>query len=119
MAREKRLGELLIRGLNEAIAFEKGTGAARVRTVEHTARAAKVDAPPRYDELRIRAMRLKLGYSQYIFAKALNVSAQTVKAWEQGARVPDGPTLRLLEIAEESPEVLARKVHPIEALAAD
>lgn len=84
-----------------------------MRVRELTAREAKVDQSPRYDNERIRATRLKLGYSQPIFAKALNVTTQTVKAWEQGARVPDGPTRRLLEVAEEASEILRRKVHPL------
>src|SRR3954471_9400533 len=98
MARKKSLGDLLIQSLGDAIAFEKGELQARVNVRELTARDAKVDAPPRYTPAHIRATRLKLGYSQLIFAKALNVSAQTVRAWEQGSRVPDGPTLRLLEV---------------------
>lgn len=115
MPRTQNLGDLLIRSLGEAIAFEKGELEARVRVRELTAREANVDAPPRYDNERIRTTRQKLGYSQAVFARALNVSTQTVRAWEQGTRVPDGPTRRLLEIAEEAPEVLQRKVHPLES----
>jgi DNA-binding transcriptional regulator YiaG len=40
----------------------------------------------------------------------LNVSPATVRAWEQGVRVPDGPSLRLLEIAERQPAVLLAQV---------
>jgi putative transcriptional regulator len=111
MSREKNLGELLLQSLHDAVAFEEGRLEARVSIRELTVREAKVDTPPRYGNERVRATRLKLGYSQPIFAKALNVSTQTVKAWEQGTRVPDGPTRRLLEIAEEAPEILQRKVH--------
>ncbi len=117
MARERDLGTLLIEGLTEAIAFKNSEVEARVRTVSRTARDARVEEPPRYDAARVRDTRLKLGYSQQVFARALNVSAITVKAWEQGNRVPQGPTLRLLQVAEEFPEVFASKVHPIEALA--
>ena len=107
----KNFGELLIQSLHDAVAFEGGKLDARINVRELTVREAKVDTPPRYSNERVRATRLKLGYSQPIFAKALNVSTQTVKAWEQGTRVPDGPTRRLLEIAEETPEILQRKVH--------
>jgi len=119
MARERNLGKLLIEGLTEAVAFKNGEIDARVRRISRTASDAKVDRPPRYDADRIRGIRLRLGYSQHVFARALNVSAATVKAWEQGNRVPDGPTIRLLQIAEEHPEILACKVHPLEARAAD
>lgn len=36
--------------------------------------------------------------SQPVFASLLNVKAATVRAWEQGQRVPDGAPARLLEI---------------------
>ena len=48
--------------------------------------------------------------SQPLFAAALNVSPETIRAWEQGKREPEGPTLRLLEIAEEHPDVFLEKV---------
>ena len=53
-----------------------------------------------------------MALSQPIFAAALNVSPETVRAWEQGKREPDGPTLRLLEVAEQHPEVLLKRVRP-------
>jgi hypothetical protein len=33
-----------------------------------------------------------------------------VRAWERGEREPEGATLRLLELAEKHPEVLAEAV---------
>jgi len=47
-----------------------------------------------------------------VFADVLNVSKSTVAAWEQGHRTPTGPTLRLLELAESEPEVLAARLEP-------
>ena len=43
--------------------------------------------------------------SQQVFAELLNASASAVRTWEQGAREPDGPTRRLLEVAEHHPDV--------------
>ena len=100
----------LIAGLEEAVAHERGELAARTRTEPLTAREAEVAATPRYGRARLRAVRQKLGASQHVFARALNVSDRTVKAWEQGERVPDGPTLRLIELAEEHPEVFEAKM---------
>ena len=113
--REQSFGGALIASLEEAVAYKRGELALRTRVVERTAREARVDAPPSYDSARVRAVRDKLGMSQPVFAAALNVSPQTVKAWERGARVPDGPTLRLLELAEEHPEAFLAKVHPAPA----
>ena len=41
---------------------------------------------------------------------ALNVSAETVRAWEQGKREPDGAALRLLQITEQHPEWIMETV---------
>jgi putative transcriptional regulator len=63
-------------------------------------------APPPYDAARIRAIRRVLNVSQGVFAALLNVGLTTVQSWEQGKRVPDGASLRLLEIAERNPEMI-------------
>lgn len=46
--------------------------------------------------------------SQAVFAKTLNVSGSTVRAWEQSKRSPEGPSLRLLELAEREPALFLR-----------
>jgi DNA-binding transcriptional regulator YiaG len=71
-----------------------------------TAREANVSASDHYDAHRIREIRLRLDVSQRVFADLLNVSLPTIRSWEQGWRVPDGASVRLLRIAEEHPEVL-------------
>ena len=55
-------------------------------------------------------LRESLGLSQAPFSLALNVSVGTVRAWEQGARIPDGSSRRLLEVVEHDPEVILRTV---------
>ena len=71
MTRQKRFGELLIEGLQEAVAYERGELPARARVVETSARGTCVDAPPAYDGDRIRAVRRLLAFSQRVFAEAL------------------------------------------------
>jgi len=51
-----------------------------------------------------------LALSQTVFAKALNVSAETVRSWEQEKRVPEGAALRLLQVADRHPEVILENV---------
>lgn len=104
-------GERLIRGAREALAVARGEiEPARVVRVPLTARKVKTVAPPRYDSDHIRRVRSKMHLSQAVFADALNVSRETVRAWEQGKREPEGATRRLLEIAERHPEVLLDSV---------
>jgi putative transcriptional regulator len=63
-------------------------------------------SPPAYDAERIRQIRNRLGILESEFAEILNVSLETVRAWEQGLRSPNGAALRLLDLAERHPEVL-------------
>jgi putative transcriptional regulator len=107
-------GEILIQGLKEAIAYQRGElPNVRVHTVEVTARSAHVERPPWYAPFLIREIRHKLSVSQAIFAEMLGVSASSIRAWEQGKREPDGPARRLLQIAEMYPEVLTAVVGEI------
>ncbi len=110
MTRHTSFEESLIASLEEALAYKRGELNLRTRVGERTARDTQIIPPPAYDSARVRAVRDKLRLSQQVFAAALNVSDGTVKAWEQGRRAPEGPTLRLLEIAEEHPETVLAKV---------
>jgi putative transcriptional regulator len=107
----KTLGARIVGGLEEAVAFERGLlPGVRVRRVPLTARTARVRPAPAYDAPRIVALRARLRLSQPVFAQALNVSADTVRAWEQGKRRPDGAALRLLQVAERHPQAIVEHV---------
>jgi putative transcriptional regulator len=75
-----------------------------------TSRTSDIEPPPPYSAGQIRALRQRLNVSQPVFAGMLNVSGSTVRAWEQGQRQPDGPSLRLLEVADRHSEALLSKV---------
>ena len=108
---EMSFGELLVAGATEAAAIARGElKPAKLTRIHVTAREAEVSPPPAYQAKRVRAVRRRLGLSQPVFAKALNVSVGTVRGWEQGARVPDGPSRRLLQVAEEHPEAVLESV---------
>jgi putative transcriptional regulator len=108
MSAKRNLGDELIEALNQARDLEhgKGRGAARVHLVPRTARESAVPPAPAYSHRRVSKLRSRLALSQPIFAAALNVSPETVRAWEQGKRHPDGAALRLLELTEQSPDLL-------------
>lgn len=46
----------------------------------------------------IKKIRKKINISQPVFAKLLNISAETIKKWEQGDRHPTGASLKLLNL---------------------
>lgn len=108
-----KFGEELIQAAREAAAIARGEiEPARTWRIPVTARRVKVTEPPHYGAAHICRLRITMGLSQAVFADALNVSRETVRAWEQGKRRPNGATLRLLEVAERHPEVILDAVTP-------
>lgn len=113
MTKKKRIGAQIIEGLEEAVAYQRGARSGiRVTRVPLTARVAEVARAPQYSAARVAKVRARLELSQPVFAQALNVSAETVRSWEQKKRVPDGAALRLLQVAERHPEVILENVRP-------
>ncbi|HEU4558616.1 MAG TPA: hypothetical protein VFS20_12235 [Longimicrobium sp.] len=107
-------GDALIGALEEAVAYERGElPDAPVDRVEITARHVHLPPPPAYTPEEIRKIRHELSMSQPVFADLLNASASAVRAWEQGTRVPDGPTRRLLQVADLNPDSLTDTVDGI------
>jgi putative transcriptional regulator len=101
------LGKEIIRGLNEAVAFEAGEHrGSKVHRVTLTARLNSASPAPQYGAHEVKKIRATLGLSQALFGAALNVSPETVRAWEQGKKQPGGPAERLLEIAEKHPDLI-------------
>ena len=55
----------------------------------------------------VRRVRQKLGKSQTDFAMMIGVSVSTLRNWEQGRRVPEGPAQALLKVAAKNPKAVA------------
>ncbi len=56
----------------------------------------------------VAAIRAKTGLSQDRFARAFQISPHTLRNWEQGRRVPEGPARALLLAIERDPEAVMR-----------
>ncbi len=70
-------------------------------------RRVEIREPPSYTARQIARIRLdKLKVSQTVFAGYIGVSASTVRAWEQSQRHPSALARRLIQVAQERPEVL-------------
>jgi len=59
----------------------------------------------------VKAIRAKLKQSQSDFALMIGVSVATLRNWEQGRRMPDGPALALLRVAARNPSAVAEALH--------
>ena len=84
-------------GLQEAIAFAKGEGPARVTRFE-------IDPVVTYTNDEIREIRKNAKMTQAVFALYMGVSVKTVEAWENGRTHPTGPACRLMTILAEGKE---------------
>ncbi|MBF0167808.1 MAG: helix-turn-helix domain-containing protein [Alphaproteobacteria bacterium] len=56
----------------------------------------------------VSAIRKKTGLSQERFARAFQISPHTLRNWEQGRRVPEGPARALLLAIDRDPEAVTR-----------
>ena len=50
---------------------------------------------------QIKRLRTRNKASQAVFAAYLNTSTSTVQKWEQGAKKPNGPSLKLLNLVDQ------------------
>lgn len=61
-----------------------------------------------FDPADVQAIRAKLKKSQSEFAVMIGVSVSTLRNWEQGRRVPEGPARALLRVAEKNPKAVEK-----------
>jgi putative transcriptional regulator len=90
------VGEGILRGLEEALAFMEGT-ADESQYVVHI--------PP---EIDIKAIRGRLGLTQQEFADRFEFNINTLRHWEQGRRVPDGTARAYLRVIDREPEAVRK-----------
>jgi putative transcriptional regulator len=91
-----KVGESIIRGLEQAIAFAEGTAKEGTYVVH---------IPP---EIDARAIRGRLGLTQQEFAIRFGFSINTLRHWEQGRRVPEGPTRAYLLVIDREPQAVQK-----------
>jgi len=84
-------------------------GGAILRGEAKPSRAYAVDGP------NIKRIRANYQLSQGQFAALLGISVGTLRNWEQGRRMPDGPARILLQVAAKHPEAVWDVVRPTAA----
>ena len=83
----------IMTGLNEALAHARGQDVPGL----------SVHVPERIDAA---AIRRRTGLSQAVFSARIGVALSTLRNWEQGRRVPDGPARVLLAMLDRNPRVV-------------
>lgn len=119
---EKKLFSQLLQGVKEmkeilrgekpparVTDVKKGAGGKMLRhAVSPAAFQAKARAAIR---TRVRDIRRRLNMTQDQFSMLLRVPRATLRNWEQGRRMPEGPAQALLEVASKHPESVLDALH--------
>jgi putative transcriptional regulator len=92
--------EQLLEGLKEGVAHARGELNLKTTTLPAAA--------PALSKTRVVAIRKKIGMSQAVFARYLNVPKKTLQSWEQGARTPKAGEARLLQVFEAAPQEIMK-----------
>ncbi len=90
--KQPTVGERIIGGLEEALAWSKGEGV--------PVRVTQVQVP----EIDVSAVRRRMGLSQTQFALKFGFPPATLRNWEQGRVRPDTPTRVLLAVIAKHPD---------------
>ncbi len=91
-----RVADSIRRGLEEALAYAEG--AADVSRYG-------VHIP---EDIDVKAIRAKLNMTQEEFAGRFGFSINTLRHWEQGRRVPEGPTRAYLLVIDRNPKAVQK-----------
>jgi putative transcriptional regulator len=92
--KRRTVGESIIEGLKQAIAWTRGEN--------ENVRVTLVHVP----EVDVREVRTKMGLSQAQFATKFGFPPATLRNWEQGRSRPDAPTRVLLAVIAKHPEAV-------------
>jgi len=83
----------IMQGLQEAVAHARGADVPGL--VLHVPQTVDV-----------AAVRRRTGLSQAAFSRRIGVSPATLRNWEQGRRIPEGPARVLLALLDRNPRIV-------------
>lgn len=91
-----KIANSIRRGLEEALAYAEGTA---------DGSRYGVHIP---EDIDVKAIRTKLDMTQEEFAGRFGFSINTLRHWEQGRRVPEGPTRAYLLVIDRNPKAVQK-----------
>lgn len=98
----KAVANSIKRGLEQALAYAEGTADLSQYRV-HIPR-----------EIDVKAIRTKLKMTQQEFAATFGFSINTLRHWEQGKRIPEGPTRAYLLVIDRAPKTVQKALRAAE-----
>ncbi len=84
------------RGLEQALAYAEGTADVSRYGIHIPA------------DIDVKAIRTRLNMTQEEFAGQFGFSVNTLRHWEQGRRVPEGPTRAYLMVIDRDPKAVQK-----------
>ncbi len=97
MGRTKQYRSSLMASIHETAEGLHSAGVMNKKTLREFDELCLTPIQPLAPE-QIRALRLREGASQAVFARYLNVTTGLVSQWERGERRPQGASLKLLSL---------------------
>lgn len=91
-----KVADSIRRGLEEALAYAEGMA---------DASRYGVHVP---EDIDVKAIRIKLDMTQEEFAGRFGFSINTLRHWEQGRRVTEGPTRAYLLVIDRNPKAVQK-----------
>ena len=93
------------KGLEEALAYEKGKASAQTIARKRSLPDVDVKAE-RLPDVDVKAERESLDMTQKAFANVLGVSKRTVEAWETGRSTPSPTAKNLIYLISQKPDLV-------------
>jgi putative transcriptional regulator len=91
-----KAGDSIRKGLEQAVAYAKGRASKK---------GYRVHVPA---HVHVKAIRMKLGMTQQVFAARFGFSINTLRHWERGKREPEGPTRAYLLVIDRAPQAVQK-----------
>jgi putative transcriptional regulator len=91
-----KVADSIRRGLEQALAYAEGSA-------DITRYGVHIP-----EDIDVKAIRAKLDMTQEEFAGRFGFSINTLRHWEQGRRVPEGPTRAYLLVIDRNPKAVQK-----------
>ncbi|MDH5668816.1 MAG: helix-turn-helix domain-containing protein [Nitrospira sp.] len=95
-----KAGKQIIKGAQDALAALQGKAPGRA----HMIRASEID---------VREIREHLNMTQADFSETFGIPVPTLKKWEAGKRVPEGPAKAYLIVINKNPSAVKRALRSL------
>jgi len=81
-----------------------------IEATEHTKGQSTNVVEHKPEAINVKSIRKNTGMSQQKFCATFGISIGTLRHWEQGLRVPQGPARVLLKVVQSNPKAIIKAI---------